>query len=81
MDLLDRILGLKSEQQQFVDTLVAIIEEDEELKKDKERLERQVEELECEVIDLRMQLEAEKQKIRDIETLIEDSIAAIKDMR
>ena len=81
MDLLDRILGLKSEQQEQVDKLIAIIEENEELKKDKEKLEKQVTELEEEILLLSEELDAEREKIRHIEEVIENSMATIREMK
>ena len=81
MNLLDRILGLKSEHQEQVDAIVAIIEENEELKKAKNELEEKVAGLEADVMVLSEELEAEKQKIHNIEKLIESSMAAIKDMK
>lgn len=81
MDLLDRILGLKSEQQEQVDKLIAIIEENEELKKDKEKLEKQVAELEEEILLLSEGLDAEREKIRHIEEVIENSMATIREMK
>ncbi len=81
MNLFDRILGLTSEHQDQVDALVEIIEENEDLKRDKAKLEEKVAELEADILLLSEELEAKKQKINNIEQLIEDSIAAIKDMK
>ena len=81
MNLFDRILGLTSEHQEQVDALVEIIEENEDLKKDKAELEEKVAELEATILLLSEQLDAERQKIHNIEQVIEDSIAAIRDMR
>jgi chromosome segregation ATPase len=81
MNLLDRIMGLKSEQQDQVDKLVAIIEENEELHKDKAKLEEKISDLEAELQLVYEELEAEKQKVRNIEEVIENSIAQIRDMK
>jgi predicted nucleic acid-binding Zn-ribbon protein len=81
VNLFDRILGLTSEHQDQVDALVEIIEENEDLKKDKAELEEKVAELEATILLLAEQLDAERQKIHNIEQVIEDSIAAIRDMR
>lgn len=81
MNLLDRIMGLKSEQQDQVDKLVAIIEENEELHKDKAKLEAKISDLEAELQLVYEELEAEKQKVRNIEEVIENSIAQIRDMK
>ena len=81
MNLFDRILGLTSEHQDQVDALVEIIEENEDLKKDKAELEEKVAELEATILLLAEQLDTERQKIHNIEQVIEDSIAAIRDMR
>jgi chromosome segregation ATPase len=81
MDLLDRILGLKNEQQQMVDKLIAIIEENEDLLKDKEKLEKQVAELEEELQCALEELNKEKDKVRHIEEVIENSMAQIRDMK
>lgn len=81
MNLFDRILGLTSEHQDQVDALVEIIEENEDLKKDKAELEEKVAELEATILLLAEQLDVERQKIHNIEQVIEDSIAAIRDMK
>lgn len=81
MDILDRILGLDSEHQDQVDALVAIIEENEKLKKANKKLEEKITNLESDVLTLAEELNAERQKVRNIEELIEASMAAIKDMK
>jgi regulator of replication initiation timing len=67
MDILDRILGLKSEHQEQVDTVVSIIEENERLQAENQKLAEQ--------------LATERQKVHNIEKLIEASMAAIKEMK
>ena len=67
MDILDRILGLKSEHQEQVDTVVSIIEENERLQAENQKLTEE--------------LTAERKKVKNIEELIEASMAAIKDMK
>lgn len=81
MDILDRILGLDSEHQDQVDALVAIIEENEKLKKANMKLEEKITNLESDVLTLAEELNTERQKVRNIEELIEASMAAIKDMK
>ena len=67
MDILDRILGLKSEHQEQIDAMVAIVEENERLQAENQKLTEE--------------LAAERKKVKNIEELIEASMAAIKDMK
>ena len=81
MNLFDRILGLTVEHQEQVDALVDIIKENEDLKMNVAELDEKVDELEATILSLSEELKAEKQKVHNIEQLIEDSIAAIRDMK
>ena len=67
MNLFDRILGLKSEHQEQIDAMVAIVEENERLQAENKKLTEE--------------LAAERKKVKNIEELIEASMAAIKDMK
>jgi regulator of replication initiation timing len=67
MNLFDRILGLKSEHQEQIDAIVAIVEENERLQAENQKLTEE--------------LAAERKKVKNIEELIEASMAAIKDMK
>ena len=81
MNLLDRILGLKSEQQEMVDVLVGIIENNENLQKEKANLEEKIVELENELQCALEDLSKEREKVRHIEEVIENSMAQIRDMK
>ncbi len=81
MNLLDRILGLKTEQQEMVDTLVGIIEQNEDLQKEKEKLEERIAELEAELDVALEELGKERDKVKHIEEVIENSMAQIRDMK
>jgi predicted nuclease with TOPRIM domain len=81
MNLFDRILGLKSEHQEQIDAMVAIVEENERLKSDNDKLEERISSLEKDMQVLTEELAAERKKVKNIEELIEASMAAIKDMK
>jgi predicted nucleic acid-binding Zn-ribbon protein len=80
MNLLDRILGLKSEQQNVIDTLVGIIEENEDLKKEIQDLNEKIAHLEADMQVAVEELDKERQKVKNIEDLIEEGISRIKNM-
>ena len=65
MNLLDRILGLKSEQQNMVDALVGIIEENEDLKKEIQALNEKIASLEADMQIAVEELDKERQKVKN----------------